>query len=70
VAVVTRTVRAEEIASAYGTLAVRRRALGVDAVTIAVPTELHRSVALPFLKARVPVLVEKPIVARGGRRDD
>ena len=56
--------RAEEIASAHGTLALfdAQELLGrVDAVTIAVPTELHRSIALPFLKARVPVLVEKQI---------
>jgi predicted dehydrogenase len=33
----------------------------VDAVTVAVPTEMHPEIALPFLKARVPVLVEKPI---------
>jgi predicted dehydrogenase len=33
----------------------------VDAATIAVPTELHRDIALPFLKAGVPVLVEKPM---------
>lgn len=38
------------------------RLLGkVDAVTIAVPTAAHQSVALPFLRAGVPVLVEKPI---------
>jgi predicted dehydrogenase len=56
--------RAEEIATANGTRAVfdARELLGhVDAVTIAVPTELHRDVALPFLKAGVPVLVEKPM---------
>jgi predicted dehydrogenase len=56
--------RAEAIASAHGTLA--RFDAGelighVDAVTVAVPTEIHRSVSLPFLQARVPVLVEKPI---------
>jgi predicted dehydrogenase len=33
----------------------------VDAVTIAVPTESHASIALPFLEAGIPVLVEKPI---------
>jgi predicted dehydrogenase len=33
----------------------------VDAVTIAVPTELHRDVAMPFLEAGVGVLVEKPM---------
>ena len=35
----------------------------VDAVTIAVPTEAHLSVALPFLRAGTHVLVEKPIAA-------
>ena len=35
----------------------------VDAVTVAVPTEAHDTVALPFLDAGVPVLVEKPIAA-------
>jgi predicted dehydrogenase len=33
----------------------------VDAVTIAVPTEQHRDVALPFLERGVAVLVEKPM---------
>jgi predicted dehydrogenase len=33
----------------------------VDAVTVAVPTELHREVATPFLEAGIPVLVEKPL---------
>jgi predicted dehydrogenase len=33
----------------------------VDAVTIAVPTELHRDVALPFLEQGTAVLVEKPM---------
>ena len=56
--------RAAEIAAASGTRGLfdSRELLGhVDAVTVAVPTELHRDVALPFLKAGVPVLVEKPI---------
>ena len=60
----TNRARAEEIAAAYGTRAVgdARELLGhVDAVTIAVPTELHRDVALPFLKAGVAALVEKPM---------
>lgn len=35
----------------------------VDAVTVAVPTEAHYQVALPFLEQGVPVLVEKPIAA-------
>jgi predicted dehydrogenase len=33
----------------------------VDAVTIAVPTDVHLEVALPFLERAVPVLVEKPL---------
>lgn len=36
---------------------------GVDAVTVAVPTEAHRRVAQPFLERGIPVLVEKPIAA-------
>jgi len=56
--------RAEEIAAAHRTRALfdagELKGL-VDAVTIAVPTELHREIALPFLSAGIPVLVEKPI---------
>ena len=56
--------RAEEIAAAHRTrpLFDARQLDGqVDAVTIAVPTESHASIALPFLEAGIPVLVEKPI---------
>jgi predicted dehydrogenase len=56
--------RAEEIASAAKTRALfdARDLMGhVDAVTIAVPTELHRDIALPFLAAGIHVLVEKPM---------
>jgi predicted dehydrogenase len=56
--------RAEEIATAHGTQALADPAslIGhVDAVSIAVPTEAHLAVALPFLQAGVPVLVEKPM---------
>ena len=58
------TARAAEIAGANKTrpLGDFRELLGqVDAVTIAVPTELHRDIAIPFLSAGVPVLVEKPM---------
>jgi predicted dehydrogenase len=34
---------------------------GIDAVVIAVPTELHREIAVPFLERGVAVLVEKPM---------
>ncbi|HEX4348614.1 MAG TPA: Gfo/Idh/MocA family oxidoreductase [Vicinamibacterales bacterium] len=56
--------RAEEIASAHGTLPLTDALalLGrVDAVSIAVPTEYHVNVALPFLEAGVAALVEKPM---------
>jgi predicted dehydrogenase len=60
----TNRARAEEVGAANRTQPVfdARELIGrVDAVTIAVPTELHCSVALSFLQAGVPVLVEKPI---------
>jgi predicted dehydrogenase len=60
----TNRARADEIASAHGSRALydSRELLGrVDAVTIAVPTEQHRDVGVPFLDAGVPVLVEKPM---------
>ncbi len=36
---------------------------GVDAVSVAVPTTLHKDIAVPFLRAGVDVLVEKPIAS-------
>ena len=60
----TNGARGEQVASAHGTRAVTayRDVIGqVDAVTIAVPTERHLEVALPFLSAGVSVLVEKPM---------
>jgi predicted dehydrogenase len=56
--------RAAEVAAATGARALTdfRDLLGeVDAVTIAVPTGLHRDVALPFLDRGIAVLVEKPM---------
>src|SRR5512143_3145416 len=56
--------RAEEVAAANRTAALtdaRDLAGKVDAVTIAVPTEIHHDVAQPFLSAGVSVLVEKPM---------
>jgi len=56
--------RAKEIAAAHRTAALfdaRELDGRVDAVTIAVPTEAHREVALPFLDAGAGVLVEKPM---------
>jgi predicted dehydrogenase len=56
--------RADEVAAAHRTQPAydARDLLGrVDAVTIAVPTDRHLAIALPFLESRVPVLVEKPM---------
>ena len=60
----TNQARAEEIAAANGTRALMRATslIGkVDAVSIAVPTEQHLAVALPFLEAGTGVLIEKPM---------
>jgi predicted dehydrogenase len=65
--------RAGEIASEYNTRAmidVRELTGKVDAVTLAVPTEVHREVALPFLLAGVPVLVEKPMAKSLAEADE
>jgi predicted dehydrogenase len=56
--------RAEAAAAATGARAMTdyREALDdVDAVVVAVPTELHREIAVPFLERGIAVLVEKPI---------
>jgi predicted dehydrogenase len=42
----------------------------VDAVTVAVPTDMHGEIALAFLQARVPVLVEKPIARSLAEADE
>jgi predicted dehydrogenase len=58
--------RAEAIAAANRTRAcfdASELAGLVDAVTIAVPTAIHHDIAMPFLDAGIPVLVEKPIAA-------
>jgi len=69
----TNRARAEEIAAASGTRAHTdyRDVIGrVDAVTLAVPTELHREVALPFLEAGAAVLVEKPMARSVAEADE
>ncbi len=69
----TNRARAAEVASACGTQAAFAAAdvIGrVDAVTVAVPTELHREIALPFLAAGVPVLVEKPMARSLAEADE
>jgi len=65
--------RADEIAAAHGTQAyydAKDIAGHVDAVTIAVPTELHRDIALPFLTSGVPALVEKPMARSLAEADE
>jgi predicted dehydrogenase len=62
----TNEARAREMAAKYSTAAFTAAAElagRVDAVTIAAPTSVHVSLALPFVEAGVPVLVEKPIAA-------
>jgi predicted dehydrogenase len=69
----TNRARAEEIASANHTTPLgdaRELAGKVDAVTVAVPTEIHRDIALPFLSAGVAVLVEKPMARSLAEADD
>jgi len=61
----TRPGRAEEIASQTGTIGLTdyRQLLerGVDGVVVAVPTEIHGEVAMPFLERGIAALVEKPM---------
>lgn len=64
--------RADEVAAACRTRALYEAGElrgAVDAVTLAVPTALHHDVAVPFLEAGVPVLVEKPIARTLGEAD-
>lgn len=64
--------RAATVAARCGCRAETRAAElfdGVDAVTVAVPTEAHRRVAEPFLDRGIPALVEKPIAASLAQAD-
>ncbi len=69
----TNRARADEIAAAYMTRPLYDAGdlLGlVDAVTIAVPTERHRDIAMPFLTSGVPALVEKPLARSLAEADE
>src|SRR4051794_10271068 len=58
--------QAQAIADKYGTRAVgdyRQLLDHVDAVSVAVPTVLHREVAGTFLSRGIPTLVEKPLAS-------
>ncbi len=60
----TNRARADEVAQANGARALYEAASlagMVDAVTVAVPTDVHADIALPLLHAGVSVLVEKPM---------
>lgn len=62
----TKPGRAEEIAGKYGgrPFADAAPVLDlVDAVSVAVPTESHVQVALPFVARGIPALVEKPLAS-------
>ena len=65
--------RAAEIAASTGSRAltdVGTLVSQVDAVTVAVPTELHRDIAMPFLERGVSVLVEKPMARSVAEADE
>jgi predicted dehydrogenase len=65
--------RAAQIAAACGTRAFADAADlpdGLDAVTVAAPTEWHHAIARPFLERGVPVLVEKPLARTLEEADD
>jgi predicted dehydrogenase len=62
----TNAARADDVARKFGTTVVAdaRQLVGrVDAVSVAVPTEAHVAVSLPFVEAGTAVLVEKPLAA-------
>jgi predicted dehydrogenase len=65
--------RATEVAAEFGgrpMLDVRELDGRVDAVTVAVPTAIHRDIAVPFLLAGLPVLVEKPMAGTLAEADE
>ena len=69
----TNQARAADVAAASGTVPFhdyRELSGRVDAVTVAVPTELHRDIAMPLLAAGVHVLVEKPMARGVAEADD
>ncbi len=69
----TNRARAADVAAANRTAAAfdaRDVASAVDAVTIAVPTDAHRDIAMPFLDAGIGVLVEKPMARTLGEADE
>jgi predicted dehydrogenase len=69
----TNRARAEEIAASHGTQALfdaRHLDGRVDAVTVAVPTAIHRDIALPFLDAGIAALVEKPLARSLAEADE
>jgi len=69
--VVPERAAAAATATAAQALTDSRDLLGeVDAVTVAVPTDLHRDIAIPFLERGIAVLVEKPMARSLVEADD
>ena len=65
----TNEARAREVAIAAGVpwaTSASELPWAVDAVTVAVPTEWHLRIALPFLQRGTAVLVEKPLASDAG----
>lgn len=65
--------RATEVGAEYGArpmLDARELDGKIDAVIVAVPTEIHLEIARPFLAAGLPVLVEKPMAASLAEADE
>ena len=69
----TNAARASEVGTSTGAkpLSDYRELFGqVDAVSVAVPTELHHEIAVPFLERGIAVLVEKPMARTVAEADD
>ncbi|MCC6542884.1 MAG: Gfo/Idh/MocA family oxidoreductase [Nitrospirae bacterium] len=65
--------RADEIAAKYSTKAYydyKELPGNVQAVSIAVPTVLHHSISLDFIKHNIDVLIEKPVTTTIDEADD
>ncbi|MBF0307602.1 MAG: NAD-dependent epimerase/dehydratase family protein, partial [Alphaproteobacteria bacterium] len=58
-----------DIPAVHGDVAAALAAGGIDAVHVLAPPPLHAELALPFLRAGLPVLVEKPMAATAAECD-
>jgi len=66
------TERAGEVANEFDTEVLSRRELltQVDAVSIAVPTQFHREVAMACIEHGVDILIEKPLAGSAEEATD